>query len=244
MQVFHFVSWLEQLSKLLSLCSPESFSVFFEWKTFQYSIAFDFAPSNGWSLYEESEHDTIYHTSVNNRHTKATHWIFTATNNRGKYFLKRNSHLFLKPCTVHGMFLEWWNRTKVFPAFDNIFHVYLMREFQKYKRNWSLTMVFLTTSKIAQPIQPIWQHLFALPYSALKKLLWEFNFVHIFWISWSSRPKNVVKCWRDFLSYFTTLWIYREWLILSLIGNNFCIWVFAQVHTSIPRFRRGSDLWF
>ena len=118
MQMLHFVSWLEQqLSKLLSLCSPESFSVFFEWKTFQYSIAFDFAPSNGWSLYEESEHDTIYHTSVNNRHTKATHWIFTATNNRGKYFLKRNSHLFLKPCTVHGMFLEWWNRTKVFPTF-------------------------------------------------------------------------------------------------------------------------------
>ena len=96
MQVFHFVSWLEQLSKLLSLCSPQSFSVFFEWKTFQYSIAFDFAPSNGWSLYEESEHDTIYHTSVNNRHTKATHWIFSATHNGGKYFLKKYSYLFLK----------------------------------------------------------------------------------------------------------------------------------------------------
>ena len=159
MQVFHFVSWLEQLSKLLSLCSPESFSVFFEWKTFQYSIAFDFAPSNGWSLYEESEHDTIYHTSVNNRHTKATHWIFTATNNRGKYFLKRNSHLFLKPCTVHGMFLEWSNRTKVFPAFDNIFHVYLMRGFQKCGRNWILTVAFWGQAKAGQKCAARWAEL-------------------------------------------------------------------------------------
>ena len=45
---------------------------------------------------------------------------------------------------------------KVFSAFDNIFHVYLMRGFQKYERNWILTMAFWATCKIAQPIQPIW----------------------------------------------------------------------------------------
>ena len=33
---------------------------------------------------------------MNNRHTKATHWIFSATHNGGKYFLKKYSHLFLK----------------------------------------------------------------------------------------------------------------------------------------------------
>ena len=57
-------------------------------------------------------------------------------------------------------FLEYWNTQK---NIDNIFHVYLMKGFQKYKRNWILTMAFRATCKIAQPIQPIWQHIFAIP---------------------------------------------------------------------------------
>ena len=61
-----------------------------------------------------------------------------------------------------------------------------MRGFQKYERNWILTMAFWATCKIAQPIQPIWQHIFALPWSALKKPPWEFNFFHIFGIPSSS----------------------------------------------------------
>ena len=52
---------------------------------------------------------------------------------------------------------------KVFGGFDNIFHVYLMRGFQKYERNWILMMAFWASCKIAQPIQPIWQHILALP---------------------------------------------------------------------------------
>ena len=44
----------------------------------------------------------------------------------------------------------------------------------------------LCTCKIGQPIQPIWQQFFALPWSALKKPLWEFNFLHIFAVSMSS----------------------------------------------------------
>ena len=48
---------------------------------------------------------------------------------------------------------------KVFPPFDNVSHVYLMRGFQKYERTWIITMAFWVTCKIAQPIQPIWQHI-------------------------------------------------------------------------------------
>ena len=90
----------------------------------------------------------------------------------------------------HSGFLEHWNSKKVFVTFDNVFHVYLMRGFQKYARNWILTMAFWATCKIAQPIQPIWQHIFALPWSALKKPPWEFNFFHIFGIPSSSRHEK------------------------------------------------------
>jgi hypothetical protein len=64
---------------------------------------------------------------------------------------------------------------------------FFMRGFQKYERNWILMMAFWATCKIAQPIYPIWQHIFAPPWSALKKPLWEFNFFHIFGIPSSSR---------------------------------------------------------
>ena len=33
---------------------------------------------------------------------------------------------------VHRGFLERWNAKKVFVIFDNVFHVYLMKGFQKY----------------------------------------------------------------------------------------------------------------
>ena len=36
------------------------------------------------------------------------------------------------------------------------------------------------TCKIGEPIQPIWQLFLALLWSALKKSLWELNFLHIF----------------------------------------------------------------
>ena len=51
-------------------------------------------------------------------------------------------------------------------------------------------MAFWVTCKIAQPIQPIWQHIFALPWSALKEPPWEFNFFHIFGIPSSSRHEK------------------------------------------------------
>ena len=51
-------------------------------------------------------------------------------------------------------------------------------------------MAFWVTCKIAQAIQPIWQHIFALPWSALKKPPWEFNFFYIFGIPSSSRHEK------------------------------------------------------
>ena len=72
-------------------------------------------------------------------------------------------------------FLEYWNTKKVFGGFDNIFHIYLMRGFQKYERNRILMMALWVTCKIAQPIQPFWQPIFALHYCVLKKSPWEFN---------------------------------------------------------------------
>ena len=52
-------------------------------------------------------------------------------------------------------------------------------------------MAFWVTCKIAQPILPIWQLIFALSYSALKEPQWEFNFFHIFGIPSSSRHENL-----------------------------------------------------
>ena len=89
----------------------------------------------------------------------------------------------------------WVSRLLKYPKkyledLTTFFQVYLMWGFQKYERNWILTMAFWVTCKIAQPIQPIWQHIFALPWSALKKPSWEFNFFHNFGIPSSSRPEK------------------------------------------------------
>ena len=65
-----------------------------------------------------------------------------------------------------------------------------MRGFKKYERNWILMMAFWATYKVAQPIQPIWQPFFALPWSALKKPPLEFNFFNIFGIPSSSRHEK------------------------------------------------------
>ena len=95
------------------------------------------------------------------------------------------------PVSSHYEFLEYWNTQKsVWRIWQRFFHVYLMRGFQNYERNWILMMAFWATCKIAKPIQPIWQHIFAMPLSALKKPPWEFNFFHIFGIPLSSRHEK------------------------------------------------------
>ena len=63
-------------------------------------------------------------------------------------------------------------------------------------------MAFWATCKIAQPIQPIWQHIFALPWSALKKP----SISSIFLESPHQVDiKNVVKCYKHFFGYFNAL---------------------------------------
>ena len=78
-----------------------------------------------------------------------------------------------------------------------------------------LMMAFWPTCKIARPIQPIWQHFFALSWSALKMSSWEFKFLHIFEIPSSNRHENTVKCCKDFLSIYslnkpTVCWFVRR----------------------------------
>ena len=79
------------------------------------------------------------------------------------YDLKYVHYTALKPVYIQYFTVSIEIPKKVFGRFDNVFHVYLMRGFQKYARNWILTMAFWATCKIAQPIQPIWQLIFALP---------------------------------------------------------------------------------
>ena len=59
----------------------------------------------------------------------------------------------------HGMFLSGEIAQKAFPAFDNIFHVYLMRGFQKYGRNWILTVAFWGQTKAGQKCAARWAEL-------------------------------------------------------------------------------------
>ena len=58
--------------------------------------------------------------------------------------------------SIHCEFLEYWNTQKLFGGFDNIFHVYLMRRFQKYGRHWILTVAFLGPTKAVQKCAPRW----------------------------------------------------------------------------------------
>ena len=75
----------------------------------------------------------------------------------------------------------------MFRGFDNIFHVYLIRRFQKYERNCIFPVAFWGQSKAGQKCAARWAELAVLFYWLLKKPLWEFNFFHIFGIPLSSR---------------------------------------------------------
>ena len=92
--------------------------------------------------------------------------------------------------TFHGMFLEWWNTTKSLSTIWQRFSSLLDEVIAKYARNWNVLEAFWATCKIGQPIQPIWQQFFALPWSALKKPSWELNFLHIFAVPLSSRHEK------------------------------------------------------
>ena len=91
---------------------------------------------------------------------------------------------------VHHWFLEHWNSRKSLCNIWQLFSCLLDEGISKIWKKLILKMAFWVTCKIAQPIQPIWQHIFDLPYSALKKPQWEFNFFHIFGIPSSSRHEK------------------------------------------------------
>ena len=94
-----------------------------------------------------------------------------------------------------------------------------MRGFQKYARNWIVTMAFWAACKIAQPIQPIWQHIFALSWSAHKSHC-ENSISSIFLKSPHQVDLNYVgQCWKDFLYYFTTLETYHYSCVFGHIAS-------------------------
>ena len=67
-------------------------------------------------------------------------------------------------------------------------------------------MAVWANCKIAQPIQPIWQHIFALPSKSHR----EDSISSIFLESpHQVDMKNVLKWQKEFLLYFTTLETYR-----------------------------------
>ena len=57
-------------------------------------------------------------------------------------------------------------------------------------------MTLSATSQIAQPIQPIWQQLFAPPSSAFKKPSWGFNFFFVFMTIFDSDFQKKVRGWK------------------------------------------------
>ena len=115
------------------------------------------------------------------------------------FFMSKDWFINIRTRTVITLLLFWFEFLWI--------SLYLMRGFQKYARNWILTMAFWATCKIAQPIQPIWQHIFALPWSALKKPPWEFNFFRIFGIPSSNRHE---KCCQNLQTLFGVFQYFRK----------------------------------
>jgi hypothetical protein len=97
----------------------------------------------------------------------------------------------------------------------------LMRGFQKYRRNWILTMAFwgsLSQGKNVLPDGLNWLRYFA---GNSKKPLWEFNFFHIFGIPSSSRHEKHCQILQ------TLFWVFQnsrnsQWLVIR------------EAHTALP----------
>ena len=101
---------------------------------------------------------------------------------------------------------------KVFGGFDNIFHVYLMREFQKYGRNWILTVAFWGQTKAVQKCAARWDD----------------------WLCYFA----IVRI--QFLSYFWNPLIMYTWKTLSNPPNTF-FWYFNTLETHSVVACRGNE---
>ena len=87
----------------------------------------------------------------------------------------------------------------VFLAFDNVFHVYLMRGFPKYARNSILTMAFWGQTKTGQKIATRWAGLAVLSCRYSSNSHRENSISYIFLQSHHQvEMKNIVKCYKDF----------------------------------------------
>ena len=97
----------------------------------------------------------------------------------------------------------WVSRVLKYPkkclgGLDNIFHVYLMRKFQKYERNWILTVGFWGQTKTGQKCAARWAEL-AVSHRENKISFTFLESTH------QVDTKNIAKSSEHFLGYFNTL---------------------------------------
>ena len=90
----------------------------------------------------------------------------------------------------HGIFLEWWNTTKILSNFWQLFYVYLMRGLQ-YERNFIPKMHWLCEIH-ANPVHPAVN--FCPVLVCPQKPSWKLNCLHIF--AYLNRLEKKIKCWK------------------------------------------------
>ena len=125
------------------------------------------------------EFNTIVRFLVQMRTRKFAFEIYWPSVSSWRMFFYVPTKYGASPFTYVGCNNSPWKRTILTKLFSSIWQHLI-----------HIKMAFWATCKIAQPIQPIWQQIFALPWSALKKPPWEFNFFHIFGIPSSSRHEK------------------------------------------------------
>ena len=98
-------------------------------------------------------------------------------------------------------------------------------------------MAFLATCKIAQPIQPIWQYIFALPQYPSKSHH-ENSISSIFLESPQQVDmKNVAKCYKHFFGYFNVLKTHG-------VESSYQAWIFLFRNCTIPNHKPEMRLLF
>ena len=94
-------------------------------------------------------------------------WVSNCALGNGSWYVAKITLVeivnFIHKYVYHCEFLEYWNTQKSVWRIWQRFSCLLDEGIPKIWRNWILTVAFWATCTIAEPIQPIWQHIFALP---------------------------------------------------------------------------------
>ena len=109
-------------------------------------------------------------------------------------------HFFSSKCYFSRYSMDLRIPQKVFPAFDDVSHLYLMRGFQKYARNWVPNMTFWDIKRYTISGNPTALVCFVLFCPQKTSLGISFSC----WFLQSTfklNMKNTAKYWKDFLWY-------------------------------------------